>query len=131
MPQTINNSSNTKFHDETSFNELNEKISNLTGATESGLVSAISQISAVQKRIEDTLNTLSLVTTNNHVEKDIRDKKCAVVHPVEHSVEDKNDLEVENKDTIDNESVSLQSTTPEPTDSKKKRKKKPKKKQSD
>lgn len=126
MPETIHNSSNTKFHDETSFNELNEKISNLTGATESGLVSAISQISEVQKRIEDTLNTLSLVTTNNHVDKDIRDKKCAVVHPVE----DKND-EVENKDTIDNESVSLQSTTPEPADSKKKRKKKPKKKQSD
>ncbi|KAH8871674.1 Serine--tRNA ligase, cytoplasmic [Schistosoma japonicum] len=122
MQETIYNSSNIKLRDETSFNELNERINFLTGATESGIANAISQITEVQKRIEDKLNILSLVGTNGHVEESLHDKPSTLVHVVK----DRNDLEIENKDTFDNES-----TTQEPADSKKKRKKKPKKKQSE
>ncbi|KAK4470527.1 hypothetical protein MN116_006072 [Schistosoma mekongi] len=122
MQETIHNSSKLKLLDETSFNELNERINFLTGATESGIANAISQITEVQKRIEDKLNILSLVGTNSHVEESLHDNSPTLVH----FVKDRNDPEIENKDTIDNES-----TTPEPADSKKKRKKKSKKKQSD
>ncbi|VDQ00289.1 unnamed protein product [Trichobilharzia regenti] len=119
------------FRDADSLNELNEKINDLTGATEKSIVKVISQISEVQKKLEDKLGSLSFVTTNCNFEKAVPDQPPVVIQPMEDTIADKNDSQVGSKDAGDDESVNLQCNTPDSIDAKKKRKKKSKKKQTE